>query len=164
MPALRAGSNVPSVVLLADDSVDVQEMYALALSSEGFRIIGASNGLVAIERAAELRPDVVVTDLRLGGLDGFEVCSRLKADPRTADIPVIALTGLTHADLGDRADRVGFDSVLIKPCLPADLAIEIRRVLALSRPTSSSAARDSFHADRRPVRRGRGRSGKPPRK
>lgn len=142
MPALQTGSDVPCVVLLADDNVDVHEMYALALSSEGFRVIGARNGLAAIERAAELRPAVVVTDLRLDGLDGFEVCSRLKADPRTADIPVIALTGLPRADVSDRADRVGFDGVLIKPCLPADLAIEIRRVLALSRPASSSAPRD----------------------
>lgn len=126
MPAGNAG---PSVLLVEDDQ-DGRRMYAEWLTEAGFRVSEAHNGLQALERALDSRPDVVVTDLNIPGIDGFELTRRLKQDPRTRDIPVVAVTGYAAfaADPG-RARRAGCDTVLPKPCSPDDLEGAIRSVI-----------------------------------
>jgi two-component system cell cycle response regulator DivK len=119
----------PSVLLVEDDS-DGRRMYAQWLRQAGFAVDQAHNGLQALERAFESVPDVVVTDLNIPGIDGFELTRRLKHDPRTSRIPVIAVTGYAafQADPG-RAARAGCDAVLEKPCSPEDLEAAIRRLI-----------------------------------
>jgi CheY-like chemotaxis protein len=119
------------LVLIIEDDRDAREMYAVSLKANGFEVAQAHNGLQGLEKARDLQPAVVVTDLAIPGIDGFEFCRRLKGDARTKDIPVIAVTG--HSALmgeTERAHRAGCEVVLIKPCLPDKLVAEIHRRLA----------------------------------
>jgi CheY-like chemotaxis protein len=105
-------------------------MYAEWLTQAGFNVNQAHNGLQALERALETVPDIVVTDLNIPGIDGFELTRRLKNDPRTRAIPIVAVTGYAafQADPG-RAIRAGCDTVLGKPCSPEDLETAIRALI-----------------------------------
>jgi len=105
-------------------------MYADWLTDAGFRVDQAHNGLQALERAFDSRPRVVVTDLNIPGIDGFELTRRLKQDARTRDIPVLAVTGYAaFASDPERARRAGCDAVLSKPCSPEDLEAAIRGLI-----------------------------------
>ena len=125
MPAQRG----PNVLLVEDDSAG-RRMYAEWLTDAGFDVQQAHNGLQALERALELVPDVVVTDLNIPGIDGFELTRRLKHEPRTRNVPVVAVTGYAafQADPG-RAIRAGCDAVLEKPCSPDELESAIRSLI-----------------------------------
>lgn len=105
-------------------------MYAEWLEHAGFRVEQAHNGLQALERAFDLRPDVVVTDLNIPGIDGYELTRRLKADLRTSATPIVAVTGYgPFTQDPSRADRAGCDAVLSKPCSPEDLEGAIRGLI-----------------------------------
>jgi len=118
------------IVLLVEDDLDGRRMYADWLSEAGFRVDQAHNGLQALERAFDSRPDVVVTDLNIPGIDGFELTRRLKRDARTRDVPVLAVTGYAaFASDPERARRAGCDAVLSKPCSPEDLEAAIRGLI-----------------------------------
>ena len=126
-------------VLLVDDYPDAREMYTEYLEFSGFDVVQAGNGMEAIQRAADATPDIILMDLSLPVMDGWEATRRLKADARTASIPVVALTGHALAGISEGAKRAGCDAFVTKPCLPEDLVKEIRRVL--SEPSSTSAKR-----------------------
>ena len=116
-------------VLLVDDYPDAREMYAEYLDFSGFEVIEAANGMEALQRAADAQPDIVLMDLSLPVMDGWEATRRLKADKRTEHIPVVALTGHALAGISEGAKRAGCDAFVTKPCLPEDLVKEIRKVL-----------------------------------
>jgi two-component system cell cycle response regulator DivK len=116
-------------VLLVDDYPDAREMYTEYLEFSGFDVVQAGNGIEALERAAESTPDIILMDLSLPVMDGWEATRRLKADARTASIPVVALTGHALAGISEGAKRAGCDAFVTKPCLPEDLVKEIRRIL-----------------------------------
>jgi CheY-like chemotaxis protein len=115
--------------LIVDDVEDNRRIYAMFLSRAGFDVTTAVDGRAALAKARALTPDLVVMDLAIPGIDGWEVTRRLKRDRRTRDIPVIALTGYVLAGARERARQAGCDSFLTKPCLPDALTREIRRVL-----------------------------------
>jgi two-component system OmpR family response regulator len=117
-------------ILLVDDYVDALEMWALYLRSRGYDVLTASDGLKAVEMAGEFLPDVIILDLDLPGITGFEAARRLRNLPNTAQIPLIAATGYSHVKQLDEAHGAGFAAVLVKPCEPAALVKEIERVLA----------------------------------
>jgi len=135
-PALR--SDRQPLVLVVEDHADSREMYVHFLAMSGFRTAEAVNGQEAIQLAVDLRPELIVTDLSLPGLDGCEVIGRLKADAATRDIPIIALTA--HADPASalRARQAGCSAFLAKPCLPDALVAEINRVLSPGHPARPS--------------------------
>lgn len=123
----------PSVLLVEDDRAG-RLLYAEWLAHAGFTVAQAHNGLQALERALEVRPDVVVTDLNIPGIDGFELTRRLKQDPRTSQVPVLAVTGYAaFASDPGRAQRAGCDAVLSKPCSAEDLEVAIRNLIEDSR-------------------------------
>lgn len=124
-----------ALVLVVEDFADAREMYAAFLTLSGMRVLEAADGEEAVRIAAEARPDVVVMDLALPGIDGWEATRRLKADPRTARIPVIALSGQVLPRHAEEARRAGCAAVLLKPLLPEALVAEVRRVL----PSGASA-------------------------
>lgn len=126
------------LVLIVDDFEDNREMYAQYLRFHGYEIVEADNGQEALKQAAELRPDVIVMDLSLPGMDGWEATRRLKQEPLTRDIPVIALTG--HALTGSEhtAREAGCDRFLTKPCAPAVLGQEIKKMLPGAVPEKRS--------------------------
>lgn len=118
------------IVLLVEDDRDGRRMYADWLTDAGFRVDQAHNGLQALERAFDSPPHVVVTDLNIPGIDGFELTRRLRDDVRTRDIPVVAVTGYAaFASDPERARRAGCDAVLSKPCSPEDLEAAIRSLI-----------------------------------
>ena len=115
-------------VLLVDDYPDAREMYREYLRLSGFDVVEAANGAEAVQRAIDTAPDIILMDLSLPVMDGWEATRRLKGDRRTAGIPVVALTGQGLAEtLHDT--NAGWDAFVTKPCLPEDLVKEIRGVL-----------------------------------
>ena len=127
-------------VLIVDDYPDAREMYSEYLEYSGYDIVQAANGLEAIDRALDSQPDIILMDLSLPVMDGWEATRRLKADPRTATIPVVALTGHALDGYSEGARNAGCDGFVTKPCLPEDLLVEIRKVLD-SRAAAPSRAR-----------------------
>jgi two-component system, cell cycle response regulator DivK len=117
------------LVLVVDDVDHGREIFAEYLEFRGFRVATAADGLEAMEKAFELHPDVILMDLSLPGIDGWEATRRLKQDDRTRDIPIIALTAHALAAAHDKAREVGCNAVVTKPCLPKDLEQEVRRQL-----------------------------------
>jgi two-component system, cell cycle response regulator DivK len=118
------------LVLVVDDFQDNREMYAEYLLFSGFRVIEAKNGQEAIDQAFAQQPDVIIMDLSLPVMDGWEATRQLKADDRTRTIPVIALTGHALHGHSKGAFDAGCDAFVAKPCLPDQLVMEIRRMLA----------------------------------
>ena len=130
-------------VLLVDDYPDAREMYTEYLEFSGFEVIGAGNGLEALQRAVDTSPDIILMDLSLPVMDGWEATRRLKADNRTAAIPVVALTGHALAGISEGAKKAGCDAFVTKPCLPEDLVREIRKILDAPDASTSKKARRS---------------------
>jgi two-component system cell cycle response regulator DivK len=126
------------LVLVVDDFSDAREMYGEYLRFCGYRVAEAQNGVEAIDQALKLKPDVILMDLSMPIVDGWEATRRLKADNRTKDIPVVALTGHAMSGHSESAKRAGCDVVVTKPCLPQDLVKQIRRVVGTF-PKSSTA-------------------------
>lgn len=121
------------LILVVDDYQDAREMYAEYLQFSGFRVAEAKNGNEAVEQAFALKPDLILMDLSLPGMDGWEATRRLKADDRTKQIPIVALTGHALAGASEGAKKAGCDSFVTKPCLPDDLVVEVRRMLGTAR-------------------------------
>jgi two-component system, cell cycle response regulator DivK len=127
------------LVLVVEDYQDAREMYVAYLQFSGYRVAEATNGEEAIERARALIPDIILMDLALPKMDGWEATRRLKADERTRHIPVVALTGHALEGHADGAREAGCDAFVTKPCLPDELVAEIKRMLnAGARPGRST--------------------------
>jgi len=117
------------LVLVVDDYADAREMYAESLLVLGYRVTEAVNGREAVDKALALKPDVILMDLSLPGMDGWEATRQLKADARTHHIPVVALTGHTSAHAAAEARAAGCDRLLIKPALPDQVVAEVMAIL-----------------------------------
>jgi two-component system, cell cycle response regulator DivK len=112
-------------------------LYREYLSSSGFRTADAHNGYQALEKARDMKPDAVLTDLAVPGMDGFELCRVLKQSAAMRGIPIIAITGHSeYLDEPDRFAQAGIDQVLIKPCPPDVIVRELKRLLNESSPSS----------------------------
>jgi CheY-like chemotaxis protein len=120
------------LILVVDDYEDAREMYAEYLRFCGFRVAEARNGNEALEQAFSLMPDLILMDLSLPGMDGWEATRQLKADARTKSIPVVGRTGPPRAGASEGARKAGCDSFVTKPCLPDDLVVEVRRMLGMA--------------------------------
>ena len=118
------------LVLVVEDQLELRRLYAEQRVLSGFDVIEAGNGEDAIAHTSAQAPDVVLMDLSLPVLDGWEATRRLKADSRTAHIPVVALTAHDGSGELQRATRAGCDWFVPKPCPPDALIVEVRRVLA----------------------------------
>jgi CheY-like chemotaxis protein len=118
------------LILLVEDEAELRQMYAEQFVLSGFDVIQAGNGADAISDTTTHSPDVVLMDLSLPVLDGWEATRRLKSDTRTSHIPVVALTAHDGSGELERATRAGCDWFVPKPCPPDALIAEIRRVLA----------------------------------
>src|SRR5258705_1179245 len=121
-------------VLVVEDEPDIRRLVVLHLERDGFRCRTAANGLDALREAKAAVPDLVVLDLMLPGIDGLEVCRRLRSDASTAGVPIIMLTAKS-----DEVDRVvglevGADDYVAKPFSPKELVARVRAVLRRSRP------------------------------
>ncbi len=113
------------LVLVIDDSDDTRKAYVEVLRLEGFTVEDASDGQEALLKAVELRPDIILTDLRMPIMDGWETIRRLRADARTRRIPIIACSG----DEPNGTHDSSADVLLAKPCSLDTLLLEVRRLL-----------------------------------
>ncbi|MBI2014798.1 MAG: response regulator [Candidatus Rokubacteria bacterium] len=125
-------------ILVVDDEPDIRHLVVLHLERDGFRCRTASNGPDALREARAAVPDLVVLDLMLPGLDGLEVCRRLRSEAATAAVPIIMLTAKA-----DEVDRVvglelGADDYVVKPFSPKELVARVRAVLRRARPTDDA--------------------------
>ena len=125
-----ARTDTPPLVLIVDDYQDAREMYAEYLEFSGFRVAEARNGAEAVEKAFALRPSVILMDLSLPVMDGWEATRRIKANAALRHIPVIAVT--SHAMVGDEieARKAGCGDYLSKPINENELIAKIQKLLA----------------------------------
>jgi CheY-like chemotaxis protein len=128
-------------ILLADDSITIQKVIELTFSDEDFDVVTVGNGRLAIEKAPDLRPDIVLCDIVMPEKDGYEVCDFIKSHPALSHVPVLLLTGAFEPFDQDRAARVGADGYLAKPFEPQTLIAKVKALLSQaggrpSRPTS----------------------------
>ena len=126
-------------VLYIEDNDDNVYMLKMRLELLGdFEVLAAENGEKGCEMAAAEQPDIILMDLALPRMDGWEATRRLKLDERTRQIPIVALTGHALAGHAEGARQAGCDSFVTKPCLPDALVAEIQRMLAARRNTTDA--------------------------
>src|SRR6202007_2476759 len=133
-------------VLIVDDYPDAREMYSEYLQFSGFDVVEAPSGMEALQRVVDAAPDIILMDLSLPVMDGWEATRRLKADKRTAAIPVVALTGHALAGILEGAKKAGCDAFVTKPCLPEDLVKEIQKVLNATTSQTRKTRRSGKYA------------------
>jgi chemosensory pili system protein ChpA (sensor histidine kinase/response regulator) len=122
MSALSVADPQPlPLILIVEDHVDTRQMYA-EFFSEQYTVLEAGDGSQALALMGERPPDIVITDLSLPGLDGFELVTRMRADPKLAAIPIICLSGYGGHAHETRAREAGCNRILQKPCMPDELA------------------------------------------
>jgi CheY-like chemotaxis protein len=126
---VKVAEATPPLVLVVDDSADARGLYGEYLEYLGFRVETAEDGAKAIQSAHREWPAIIIMDLAMPGLDGWQAIKRLKGDPVTADIPIVALSAFTFGEEPKRAREAGADLCLSKPCLPSQLARVIRAML-----------------------------------
>jgi CheY-like chemotaxis protein len=131
--------------MIVDDDADVRAVWREWLTLWQFSVVEAENGSIALERARDRRPDVVIMDVTMPVLDGFGATEQLKRDPTTARVPVLLLSADTTRFAADRAISVGGDAFLSKPIRARELLEEIRR--AFRRLIGERAARLSGGAN-----------------
>lgn len=128
-----------TTVLIADDDVSFASFARTALASIGATAQTVGDGDACLRAARESPPDAILLDLFMPGLDGLEVLRRLRADPDTADLPVLLLTGLPTGETLSEARAGGADDVLFKPFMVADLLERVRRLLDGHRTSAREA-------------------------
>jgi two-component system, cell cycle response regulator DivK len=131
---MTSRSRSSPLILLVDDYADNRAMYARYLEYAGYRVDEATNGQEALDKAEQIHPDLIVMDLSLPVMDGWEATRRLKANSQTRRIPVLALTGHALGDHEREASAAGCDGYVTKPCLPEDLTARIQDMLAGTPP------------------------------
>jgi CheY-like chemotaxis protein len=125
-----------ALILVVDDYADNREMYGEYFRHAGYDVELAGNGVEAVAKARELMPDVIIMDLSLPMLDGWEATHCLKTDPKTRDIWIVALTGHGEHHFVERARAAGADDFALKPLIPLDLTRLVKAHLSRrKRPT-----------------------------
>ena len=133
-------------VLVVEDEPDVAELIRYNLTREGYEVVVASNGADALKSARELLPEVILLDIMVPQLNGWEVCRRLKQEADTSAIPVIMVTG--RVEEGDKVlgFELGADDYVTKPFSPRELVARIRAVVRRGRPAESGAKKTRLKA------------------
>ena len=120
-------------ILLVEDNEDNRTIYRTILEHAGYTVLECADGETAIRYARESRPDVILMDIAIPVIDGWEATRMLKADPETRAIPVLALTAQALMRNRERAKEIGFDGYLAKPIEPRRVLAEVESVLAIKR-------------------------------
>lgn len=127
-------------ILFIDDDIDTLKLVGLMLERQGYEIAVASDGLSGLAKAASEQPDLILLDVMMPDLDGFEVTRRLRADPSLAHIPIIMFTAKTMVDDKVAGFEAGVDDYLTKPTHPAELTAHVKAVLARSAQARAAGA------------------------
>lgn len=116
-------------VLICDDEPNIRESIRYAVEKEGFGYVLASDGNAAYEKACSEKPDLIILDVGMPGMTGFEVCERLRADPDYSDMKIIILTAFGQATDEQQAYKLGADKFISKPFSPRALRTTLREIL-----------------------------------
>lgn len=140
LPRTRGPDRVPLTLLVIDDEPDNLHLAAEILRDQGLELVSAPDGATGLRLAATLRPDLILLDIRMPGLDGFQVCERLKTDPATRSIPVIFLSALDHYEDKARGFAAGGVDYVTKPCDARELLLRVTNHLRLAQAAPGPAA------------------------
>lgn len=121
-------------ILVVDDEPDVVTFMERTLKAEGFEVHLAYDGIGALEAAESARPDMILLDIMMPMMSGYEVCQQLKANPRTQNITVLCVSSAHSDDARERTLSVGAVGLLMKPFTPAELIAQIRRYMPEEAP------------------------------
>ena len=122
-----------STILIVDDAPSALETLLSVLDGQGYQLATAQNGSEALQRATQIKPDMVLLDVMMPGMDGFEVCRRLRATPELAEVPIILLTALDDHDSLLKGLEAGADDFLTKPIDRRELLTRVRTITRLNR-------------------------------
>jgi putative two-component system response regulator len=130
-------------ILVADDTDTIRALFEKLLTGDGYQVVSAADGLEALDAVSVHHPDVILTDVTMPGMDGIEVCRRLKSDPETRLTPVVLITGLS--DLPDRIRGIeaGADDFLTKPVHPQELRARVAALLRMKQLTDALDSAES---------------------
>ena len=120
-PDRGKGCTLAATVLVANDDSDILRFMEINLRLDGFEVVTARDGPDALAKAIAVRPDLVLLDVRMPGIDGYTICARIRADARLAGVPVVMVTANYGTAKVEAARRAGADDFLVKPFLPATL-------------------------------------------
>ena len=134
------GGSVGGRILVVDDHQPNRELLEEMLVPHGYQVIGAGNGEESIRLVSECQPDLVLLDVNMPGMNGFEVCRRLRGDPKTASLPIIMVTALTQREQRLQGIEAGANDYLTKPIDRTDLLLRVRNALQMRRLHADLAA------------------------
>lgn len=117
-------------ILLADDEEDIKAVVSLFLQSKGYEVVTAFDGLAAIDMAKTEKPDLILLDVMMPVVNGYEVCERLKADEQTRSIPIVMLSAMAQSESVDKGLSAGAADYVTKPFEPSHLEAVIQRILS----------------------------------
>jgi len=117
-------------ILVIEDDPATSRLVDYSLRHEGYQVISAANGLEGIRKALNEAPDLVILDVMLPGMDGFEICHRLRAEPATAQLPILMFSAKAQEIDKDTGLKVGADDYLSKPAAPAEIVSRVENLLA----------------------------------
>ncbi len=130
-------------ILVVDDDVDSLKLIGLMLQRQGYEVIAANAGQPALQKAYSEKPDLIILDVMMPDMDGYEVCKRLRAEPNTSEIPIIMFTAKTLVDDKVKGFEVGADDYLTKPTHPAELSARVKTVLSRSQQQRISVKQEA---------------------
>ncbi len=130
-------------ILVIEDDPATSRLVDYTLRHEGHQVITAANGLEGLRRARNDRPDLVILDVMLPGLDGFEICHRLRAEPATAKLPILMFSAKAQEIDKTTGLKVGADDYLSKPAAPAEIVSRVARLLGRKAPNPTEQERIS---------------------
>ncbi len=122
-----------STILIADDELPSRKLLQMLLSQEGYDLVFASNGAETLAQAAKAIPDLILLDIMMPNMDGFEVCRRLRADPLLSTVPIVIVTALEDRDSRSKGIEAGADSFISKPFDHAELQERVKTIIRLNR-------------------------------
>lgn len=131
---------MPKKILLADDSITIQKVVELTFSDGDYEVTAVNNGAKAVQKLAEMRPDIILSDIIMPEKNGYEVCEYVKSHPEFRNIPVVLLTGTFEPFDPDRAEKAGCDAVVTKPFESQSLIHKVEELIAQAQANSSAAA------------------------
>ncbi|MBI3158528.1 MAG: response regulator [Chloroflexi bacterium] len=132
-------------ILIVDDDIDTLQLVGTMLERQGFKIVAANNGQQAIQKASDEKPDLIILDVMMPGMDGYEVTRKLRAMEHTAFIPIILFTAKTQVDDKVTGFESGADDYLTKPTHPTELIARVRSIL--TRPKTGSLSLEQAHQE-----------------
>jgi len=121
------------VVLLVDDNEDCRIIYGSTLRHAGYTVHTAVDGFECLDMVAEKAPDLILLDIGMPRMSGMEALGKLKENPRTTDIPVVAVSARVSTDQHEQVLKAGFTEVLLKPVRPADILATVERLLPIEK-------------------------------